>query len=205
MKFLAARSDVDGQRTGVMGKSKGGEAALLIASAYPQVRVVVVGVPSSVAWQGIDAKDRPNTAGSWSQAGKAVPFVPYDMSRPIISISDLYARSLAGADAHPSAVIAVERIKGPVMRVCGEADTLWPSCEMSDAVASRLRGRGFKDDVKVLHYANAGHAAFGLPIPDGNPAKAMLLALGGDAEGNNAARVESWGEAMAFLDRTLKP
>lgn len=204
LAMLAARTDVDPSRIGVMGTSKGGEAALLVASTFPQVHAVVAGVPSNVVWQGINAANRSDPRGSWSLGGKPVAFVPYDMSAPFTSIHDLYARSLATLPAHQDAVIPVERIRGPVMLVCGQADTIWPSCQMSDAVAGRLRAHRFGFAVQQSSYPRAGHAAFGLPIPDGNPAKAMLNALGGDAEGNDAARTASWGKAIAFLNSALK-
>jgi uncharacterized protein len=203
LKLLAEDRRVEAGGIGLVGSSKGGDAALLVAADYAQVRAVVAGVPSSVAWQGIDAKDRMNPGASWSRGGHAVPFLPYDTSAPFTSVHDLYARSLGHLDAHPDAVIRVERINGPVMLVCGKDDTMWPSCDMSDAVAERLKSRHFGHPVVELSYDRAGHAAFGVPIPDGNPAKAMLLALGGDIAGNEAARADSWTRAIAFLHRAL--
>lgn len=203
LNFLAGDRRVDPTRIGVMGSSKGAEAALLVAATYPQVRAVVAGVPSSVTWQGIDAKDRMNPGSSWSYEGRPLPFVPYDMSAPFTSVHDLYARSLARLGTHQDAIIRVERINGPVMLVCGKDDTVWPSCEMSDAVASRLKSAKFGHPVEKFSYDRAGHAAFGPPIPDGNPAKSMVFALGGDAAGNEAARADSWARAIAFLHQAI--
>ena len=208
---LRARSDVDPSRIGLIGASKGGEAVLLIASKYPEVKVVAAGVPSSVAWQGINTKNFADPSGSWTERGKPVPFLPYDSSggfdpsNVIKSIHDMYALSLTKIADHPDAVIAVERIDGPVMLVCGQSDALWPSCPMSQAVAARLKAKSFKHDVQLLAYPNAGHAGFGPPIPADSPRTAELLPFGGDIPGNLAARADGWDKAKAFLARTLKP
>jgi dienelactone hydrolase len=203
LDFLRGQPGVDPNRIGLVGTSKGGEAALLVAATYKEVRAVVAGAPASVAWQGYNPANPFDAAPSWTLNGKAVDFVPYATDAPFTSVFDLYNRSLAKLDKHQNAVIAVERINGPVMLVCGEADALWPSCPMSDAVVSRLKAKGFRYPVQELKYPAAGHAAFGTPIPAGNPALAMLQALGGDAAGNVAARADSWPKAMEFLDRSL--
>jgi dienelactone hydrolase len=203
LDFLRHRPGVDPHRIGVVGTSKGGEAALVVAATYREVRAVVAGVPSNVAWQGYDRRNPMNPAPSWTLDGKAVAFVPYATDVPFTSIFDLYRRSLATLDRHQDAAIQVERINAPVMLVCGEADTLWPSCPMSDAIAGRLKARGFRHTVLELRYPAAGHAAFGIPIPAGNPALAKLQALGGDAASNAAARADSWRKALTFLDSAL--
>ena len=208
---LRARPDVDPARIGLIGTSKGGEAALLIASRYPEVKVVVAGVTSSVAWQGINMKNYADPSGSWTENGKPVPFLSYDTSGGfdpsnfMKSIHDMYALSLAKIDKHPEAVIQVERIAGPVMLVCGESDSLWPSCPMSQAVVARLKAKGFRYEVKLLAYPDAGHAAFGPPVPADSPRTAEFPRFGGDIPGNLAARSDSWPKATAFLAKALKP
>jgi dienelactone hydrolase len=203
LDFLRDRPGIDPNRIGVVGTSKGGEAALLVATTYREVRAVVAGVPSNVAWQGYNPRNPMDPSPSWTLNGKGVAFVPYAVDAPFTSVFDLYRRSLAKVDQHQDAVIQVERINGPVMLACGEADALWPSCPMSDAVATRLKAKGFRYPVQELKYPAAGHAAFGTPIPTGNPALAMLQALGGDAAGNVDARADSWAKALDFLDRAF--
>ncbi|HEX5262377.1 MAG TPA: acyl-CoA thioester hydrolase/BAAT C-terminal domain-containing protein, partial [Phenylobacterium sp.] len=53
LAWLKARSEVDSRRIGVEGASKGAEAALLFAARRPEIKAVVVGMPSSVVWQGL--------------------------------------------------------------------------------------------------------------------------------------------------------
>ncbi len=208
---LRARPDVDPARIGLVGTSKGGEAALLIASRYPEVKVVVAGVPSSVVWQGINMKDHGDRSGSWTENGKPVPFLAYDTSVPfdpanwLKSIHDGYTRSIAKIDQNAEAVIKVERIDGPVMLVCGRDDALWGSCAMSEAIVTRLKTKGFKYNVRLLAYPNAGHAAFGPPVPADSPGSSQFPMYGGDIPGNLAARADGWDKATAFLAFALKP
>ncbi|KZY14260.1 hypothetical protein A3726_14000 [Erythrobacter sp. HI0037] len=54
LRYLLAREDIDTDRIGLVGGSKGAEGALLFASMRPEIRAVVASMPSSVVWQGFD-------------------------------------------------------------------------------------------------------------------------------------------------------
>ena len=81
LEWLKAQPEVDAARVGIVGGSKGAEAALIVATRHPDLRAVVAAMPSSVAWQGIDWNimnmifNPPG--GSWSLGGKPIPFLPY--------------------------------------------------------------------------------------------------------------------------------
>jgi uncharacterized protein len=203
LDWLGAQPEVEPQRMGIIGTSKGGEAALLAAARDQRIKAVVAALPSNVSWPGISARDG-LTVPSWTENGKAVPFLPYGWNGSFRSVFALYDDGLQDLERHPEAVIPVERIDGPVMLVCGEADTLWPSCRMSLMVRARLQTHNFTHPVTLLKYADAGHGAFGTPIARDNPAYAKLGALGGSTDGNAAARNEAWPKALMFLDVALK-
>jgi uncharacterized protein len=114
-------------------------------------------------------------------------------------MADNFASSLKALPQHPEAVIAVERIAGRLLLVCGEADQLWPSCAMARQIQQRLREHS-RPDATLLAYNDAGHTAFGLPLPLNDP---RLTNLGGTAQGANAARSDSWRKAVAFLKPSL--
>jgi len=166
--WLQAQPGVDAARIGLIGGSKGAEAALVVAAREPAIKAVVVGMPSSVMWPGISY-----TAGmkaSWSANGQPLPFLPYAFGSDYRNIYGAYDNGLKALDQHKDAVIPVETINGPVMLVCGKADTLWPSCPMAEQVADRLKAKGFTHPVQLLEYADAGHALFGPPVDRTNPA-----------------------------------
>jgi hypothetical protein len=200
LAWLGAQPGIDARRVGVVGGSKGAEAALLAAARHPELRVVVVGMPSSVAWPAITASATP--APSWTLGGAPVAFLPYAIAAfAKRGIFGLYDGALPTEPQHPDAVIPVERITAPLLLVCGEADTLWPSCKMADEIAARRAAHG-KPAPTILRYPDAGHGVFGPPPPTPTPA---LAQLGGTPAGNAAARAAGWPKVLAFLKARLRP
>jgi dienelactone hydrolase len=110
-----------------------------------------------------------------------------------------YAASLKALESHPESVIPVERIAARILLVCGEADQIWPSCPMARQIQNRLRARG-RPPATLLAYDDAGHLAFGLPLPPGDP---RVASSGGTDPGNRTARSDSWNKAIAFLKAQL--
>lgn len=205
LAFLRAQPGVDPKRVAVVGGSKGGEAALLAATRDRNLKAVVAGMPSSVAWPGVSAKTA--TQSSWTVGGAPVSFLPYSFaSFAKGGVFGLYSGALPGVAQHPDAVIPVERIAGPILLVCGEADSLWPSCPMADQIAERLKLE-HRPAATVLRYKDAGHQVFGTPVDPAAAAasNAWLASLGGTPEGNMAARADGWPKVEAFLRAALKP
>lgn len=203
LDWLKAQPGVDGGRIGIVGTSKGAEAALLVASRRSDVRAVVLGSPSSVAWAGIDGMSGVNES-SWTEAGKPVAFTPYGWTGKWEGLLALYTAGLAGAEGHRGA-IPLERVAGQVTMVCGEKDAIWPSCPMAREVIAGLRASGRR--VMLLSYSDAGHAAFGPPAGSGTPllsAEAMAM-MGGTPDAIDAARVDAWPRVLDALDAALKP
>lgn len=202
LDWLGSQPQVNPQLLGVMGSSKGGEAAMLIASRHPELRAVVGFVPSHVVWPGIDLAEpwrMINIESSWSEGGDPLPALPYGQG----SGSDLKATYDNGLDnnlaEHPEALIPIEDATAPILAVCGEDDTLWPSCRMSEALKERAEVEG-GPDVTVLSYPDAGHFGVGPPSADGYP----LDEMGGTVEGNKAARADGWPKVIEFLDILLR-
>jgi uncharacterized protein len=204
LDWLKVRPEVAHDRIGIIGVSKGAEAALLVASRRPELKIAVLGVPSSVVWPGIDGP-RLVTESSWTEAGKPVPFTPYGWTGEWRGIRALYADALADPDKAARGAIPAERAGGAIVMVCGEADTLWPSCPMARAVAARLQRVAFRHPVTLLTYPDAGHASFGPPLDPAEPGTATIGALGGTVAGNSAARADGWPKVLAALDAALKP
>jgi dienelactone hydrolase len=204
--WLKAQPDVDGERLAVVGGSKGAEAALIVAARHPELRAVVAGMPSHVAWQGIDFNfinfmfNPPG--GSWTLNGRPIPFVAYTQDFRGGDIVDLYRMSLEQAPNLKDATIRIELTRAPVLLICGKQDTLWPSCLMADRVKERAMQMS-GPEVTVLAYENAGHAVLGIPLDKANKSYDMLDSLGGTDDGNNAARADGWAQIVAHLDAAL--
>ena len=202
LDYLKARPEADPGRIGVIGGSKGAEAALLLASRRPEIRAVVAGVPSNVVWQGIDFSDWSQVKSSWSLAGEPVAFVPYAPGPFSGRIRDVYDRSMPAEGQEGEAAIPVERIDADVMLVSAGQDGLWPSTPMSERIGRRLKANGFRFRFEHLAYPDAGHGVMGAPVSAEQAAQ--LARLGGTPEANMAARADAWPKILAFLDETLR-
>ncbi|HEY4941459.1 MAG TPA: acyl-CoA thioester hydrolase/BAAT C-terminal domain-containing protein [Rhizomicrobium sp.] len=203
LAFLRAQPGIDPDRIAVVGGSKGSEAALLLGTRDRRLKAVVAAMPSSVAWPGSSAATAMQS--SWSVGGAPLPFLPYAFaSFGKSGIFGLYNDALPTLPQHPEAAIAVEQIAGPILLVCGEADTLWPSCPMADQISARLQAKGRPAPV-LLRYRDAGHGVFGTPVAKLDPNYAGLAHFGGSADGNAAARAEVWPKTIAFLKAALHP
>lgn len=205
LDWLKAQPGVDPTRIAVMGASKGAEAALLVASRRPDLRAAVVGMPTSVAWNGVNwASGGQSQYASWTASGREVatmPFGDWNQAEGIISVYRTVEDPAQQAKAK-SAAIPVERARAAVLLVCGEAETMWPACPMARQVVARSTARS-GPPVTVLGYEDAGHFVFGPPIARDHPFYARLDAYGGSVEGNAAARADSWPRVIAFLKQAM--
>lgn len=74
LEFLETHPNTKGAEIAVVGGSRGGELALLLASRYTQISSVVAYAPSYVLWSGYgDYKEMKRS--SWSYQGKELPFL----------------------------------------------------------------------------------------------------------------------------------
>jgi len=207
--WLKEQRAVDGNRIAVMGGSKGGELALLLAATYPEIKAVVACVPSSVVWQGI-SMDR--FGSSWSQDGKGLPFARWHFSsedaqkmesgQPI-SLLETYSLKKNDPSVLEEATIPVEKIKGPILMVSGTDDQLWPSAEFSNMVMERLEKYNHPHERQHLSYEGAGHMVF-LPyfITAGNRIE-MPFMNGGNPRADANGSADFWAKMLDFLHKHL--
>jgi dienelactone hydrolase len=103
---------------------------------------------------------------------------------------------------YPEAIIPVERTAAPILLICGDADTVWPSCEMSEMIKARLLQKGKAAPV-LLRYPQAGHGVFGPALPPGSRSARTWSMLGGTESANMAARQDSWPKTIEFLRQKM--
>lgn len=224
LAWMAARPEIDEKSLGVVGLSRGGELALLLASLLPQLRAVVAGSPSSVVQAGM-AGYTDFTQPAWMLEGAPVPYrrggkigpatflrsMPAFVLRRPMRQRATFERLMRDAESHRMAAIPVERIQGPVLVISGGDDQLWPSDRFGDEVMERLRAADHQFPDRELRYAHAGHFLcfpYGLPslppmtmlTPPGAP---ITVDFGGTAEANAAAARDSWPEVLRFLGDAL--
>jgi hypothetical protein len=190
---------------GIVGLSKGAEAALLVAVRDPRVDAVVAISPSAVVWAnvgpGLDGMTYPYRS-SWRWHDQPLPFVPYgERWEPPTSAKPMRYRSLYEAslrafpDAVAAATIPIEVATGIVLLVAGGDDAMWPSRDFADTLAVRRRVPG--RPVELVTHPDAGHR----PIFPGEalPAPSTHTAYGGSPEADAELGGAAWPRVLACL------
>ncbi|MCX7746693.1 MAG: hypothetical protein N2645_07370 [Clostridia bacterium] len=171
--WVLKQPGIDRSGVAVMGGSKGGEAALLIASYFPRKVKAVVGlVPASNVFQGLG----PGEKSSWSYKGKNLSFAPFiynENYKKALEIwetehkdmwVEVYRDALRDPEAERKSAIPIERAKCPVFLLSGKLDTSWPSFNMCESLIKRLKENHYKYSYQHVSYDHAGHyVAFEVP------------------------------------------
>jgi dienelactone hydrolase len=221
VEVLLSHPATAGPQVGITGGSRGAEAALLVGSHNPRVGAVVSVVGSGLITQGI-VIDGPlvrvleNHVPSWTRRGKALPFLPNVVgadlreqaeSGALVELRRAFLPPLETEDLEPL-IIAVERIRGPVLLVSAGDDRMWPSDRLSQVAVDRGRTLGHPS-LEHVRFPTAGHGITGAPyVPTTElvgPGPGVTFAYGGSPAVNAAARVETWRRSKEFLKRSLDP
>jgi dienelactone hydrolase len=190
-------------RVVLVGVSKSAEAFLLYAADDPRVDAVVAMSPSHVVWANVapgpDGALRPQHS-SWSRAGRAVPFVPYDDDVAVTgdppAFEPVYRASLAThADRVAAATIPVERFFGDVLLVAGGDDQVWPSLESARRIEARRTAYALP--TTLVTHPHAGHRVV---LPGETVATGGLrMARGGSEASDRALGRLAWPEIRRVL------
>jgi len=216
--WMKAQPQVKTGGLGLMGGSKGGEAALLAASRNSDFRAVVAMTPAAHAWEGHTLRffsPDYKPMSSWSLGGRPLPYIPFKVTPEekelerkgeLASFVKFFGEGLAQADPATveKAAIPVEKIAGPILLISGTDDQIWPAEDFCAAIVARLRESLFPYEVKHLSIEKGGHSSClpflitanrGLLI-DGDPS-------GGSPQADARGGYRSWAEILTFLHRHL--
>lgn len=164
------------------GRSRGGEAALLVGSYYPKLfDGIIAEVPSSHAWgdrangiwtQYLELQPNPTQEiGSWTFDGQEIPFVHMKgwlqtdsreselNGLPLFSYVDAYEKALKEETKTQLelARIKVEKIAAPIFVSGGGLDQLWPSSQAVNSI-QKSRSKSPQKSKDVYFVArSAGH------------------------------------------------
>jgi dienelactone hydrolase len=198
-------------RIGVIGGSRGGEAALLVGAHDQRVGAVVSVAGGGLLTQGIDYRagtlldilDTP--AASWTLRRKPLDYLPYEVRdelREQVAKGEPVRLRLAFPDVPADVTryrIPVERVDGPVLMLCGSEDQSWPTVEYSQAASA--------DNVELRIYEGAGHPLNGPPgqpyTDTLSPGPGVMFEMGGTPEINTKARAAAWDATLEFLQENL--
>lgn len=194
------------ERLGILGVSKGAEAALLTAVHDPRVDAVVALSPTSRVWcnvgPGRDGAQHPYRS-SWTWREQPLPFVPLDDSwtpaepdgEPV-AIRGWYERSeRTFARLLGPAEIPVERARADLLLVAGGDDAMWPSLPFAEQLAVRRRSAGAA--VRLVARHDAGHRP---RLPGEGPAPASpRFRYGGTPEAAAGLGAAAWPHLLDTL------
>jgi dienelactone hydrolase len=222
--WLGSRPDVSASRVGVLGFSRGAEAALITGATCPDVCAVVALVPGTLTGGGVSGSDFTAMAKpAWTRHGTPLPLLPppwdpvsmkeaqeaFSTGKPLAARPGIL-RALEAAGARVDEVaIRVEDTRGAILLMSGEDDQLWPSSRFAEIAEQRLSAANFPHPFEHRRYANAGHFAClppNLPAATAtarHPLVPMLFAFGGTSRGNAAASADLWPRIVAFLREHL--
>lgn len=167
---------INRNKIAIVGGSRGGDLALLLASYYPDIKCVVAIVPSHVSFPG---HTNHFSTSCWTYQNKELPFVPIsEEAVPALMKGDLRATfeiMLKDSIAEEKALIKVENSNGPVLLISATKDEICPSSLMSEKIMGRLKSKKFKFGYKHI------------PI-----------------EGTHAEPLKDFNLVFDFLDRNFK-
>jgi dienelactone hydrolase len=178
LAWLRGQPGVDRAHVFAYGDSRGSEAALLLGVHRSDlVQGVVALVPSDV----VHCSFPDCTGPSWTLRGAPLP----------------YTRQFDGPvpTDDPAAAIPVEQIAGPVFLVCGESDSVWPSCPYARAIDQRLADHADPHHHLLLAYPGADHDV-GWLAP-GQPDTRL--------RGNAVAKADAWPRLLDLLSSAAAP
>lgn len=211
LTWLKQQPNVQTEKVGVFGRSKGGELALLLASQFPDIHFAISHVGGGVVFQGIGNHGRRPTS-SWSIEGTPIPFSPFSFSHPkswwsllkpkltgqLPSFLTIYEKTLHRMKPDHQAIIPVEKIRGPILLTSGTDDAVWPATYMNEQITQRLQDYGFQYPYRHVRLPEAGHHIMPPFFPT-TARQSKNIAYGGNTVADASASEMFWKELLAFL------
>jgi nucleolar protein 56 len=188
-EWLLDHETVSTETVGLYGESRGGELALLAASAFDVFGPVVSVSGSGIVTEGTGGGKTPGNA-AWSLDGEPLPYLSTELgAEGFIPTYERYDE-----DRKDEVAIPVEEIDDRVLLVSGAADTLWPSSDLQQIAADRLADAGTAA-VDHLVYEEAGHS-FTQPYQPISGFKQN----GGTVSGGAVASHDYWPSVLETLE-----
>lgn len=224
--WLRSEAPMKAYSVTLLGYSRGGELALLLASMFPTlVDGVIAYVPCSRVCGGFPYPNKP----AWLHHSKPItPFIKgFSSSNDSLTeaddlriatevgkipshqntendpyaVVDLFLARHSCEDDAEQLAIPVENMRCPLLVISGQEDKIWPSSLYAKEIAARLDENQSSIVRKFLDFPNAGHGIISpYDKPIFHPVGKFWCALGGTPEGNRLACENAWGETFAFLD-----
>lgn len=207
MDWISQNLEPFGKGIKLVGLSKGGEAALLLASVFPESISLVCTFNSLTApFQGINRLKPPHMdqRSSWTFKGTPLDFVPGNFDLPMeistgekMDIFPFYYEIFRDKAGVFDKIIDLKDFKGEVYLFSSEDDRLCPSFQYAEL----FKQKNARARVSHINWRGAGHV-LGWPgfqevyLFDQSP-----FLIGGTLRANGLAAKESWNTLIEILKK----
>lgn len=207
IEWLSKQPEVDADRIGIYGRSKGGEMVLLAATLFPQLKYVVANTPSNYVNEGIIGGSRTSGHSSWCFGDNEIPFIKTSKRSLLKLMIGLikknprafreFYQSLTWKHSnakHPDARIMIEKSNASFLLIASDTDGIWPSDSYIKDAYQIMKDNEKEKYCKQFCYSGAGHMLTlpYQPIPN-------CEEYGGTIENAIQATIGSWKETVQFL------
>lgn len=188
-KWLLDQKNTRNDGVIVIGRSKGAELALILASRDDAYKGVIGIAPSSVVWAALLNGRSKIPSSSWSVDNQPLPYVPFVSDVKIDSLLDLHTASLKNKAAVKGATIQTQSILVSTLLLTGGQDQMWPSNDMAVSLCQRINAFKRYNPCQHINYPDAGHL-----LDENN-------VIGGSYESNASANKDSSKKIDDFLKK----
>lgn len=192
-QYLSSLPQVDGNRIGLYGRSKGAELALLASTYFQHFKCLVVNSPSSVVLEGINGW-RNSRSSSWTYKGREIPYVKFQLKDFLLAKLKKQTFFKEQAEAE----IAVEKYQGALLCIGAKHDEIWNSGSSIEQIAKRMKDRKHAAGIfETKIYENCGHMLTVAYQPNNRYKKKFSPRL------NLKDSVSSWEQTVLFFHEHL--
>ena len=131
--YLESNPSIDSSKIGVVGGSRGSEAAFLLTTIDTRIKSVVVTTPSKVAWYGLT---EPKSA--WTYKGSDIPAFSLALDSNA-KLLDRFQVALQNENNVNRSLFKFENMNGPILMISAKKDQVWPSYQMSQDIELYLK------------------------------------------------------------------
>jgi hypothetical protein len=197
---------------GLVGMSKGAEAALILAFCHPYITKVALWAPHAYCFQGIAFKNE----SYWTFKEKDLPYIRLEnvwvysnMLRGFVTnrpfeFASVYRKGLATAQKKESARIRVEDANADLLLLTTKQCGMWNTYDGCAEIMNTLEKCRYPHAFDLIVYEDAGEpflVPYVFPVVEDSlkMAPRLTLSLGGTMQGNCHAWTDSWERTIEFF------
>ena len=184
--YLRKHSQVDSEKIGIYGRSKGAELVLAEESLFNDIQCLVLNSPSDVVYEGIEGKWNSHTS-SWTHLQKELPYQKFRLGDYLFS--KLFRKPIP---KDCSARIDISKLSSPILLLGSTVDEIWDASSAIDDIISHYKGHY----ITFKKYHETGHMLTVTYQPNHRYRKDWRLLM--------KESKDSWLATIHFFDRHLK-